>query len=195
MATIVLVEDEQDARTMLELGLRRHGHTVCGFANGVEALAALDGSFDLVISDLVMPHLDGIGLLKALIAREHAALRIVITSFADKQRTVEALNLGAHYLLEKPFTVERLVNIIEHVQKRGAQLGSVDQIFQRQLASLPVTERERALIVLVLKGMSNPRIAVLTHSSEQAIKSALFQLYKKLGISSRGELFHLIFPI
>jgi len=43
--------------------------------------------------------------------------------------------------------------------------------------------------------MSNPRIAVLTHSSEQAIKSALFQLYKKLGISSRGELFHLIFPI
>jgi DNA-binding NarL/FixJ family response regulator len=195
MARILLVEDEADARHMLEIGLERLGHQVIGAGNGEEAGPSLGEGIDVVISDLMMPKLDGIELLKLLAERHHPALRIVITSFADKDRTLQALNLGADYLLEKPFSVERLQAIIVKVQERGDAKRSTEEMLRRQLATLPINEREQALIIYVLKGLPNSRIATLTQSSENAIKSALFQLYRKLGISSRGELFHLIFPI
>ena len=195
MAKILLVEDEVDARRMLEIGLERFGHEVIGAGNGEEARTSLENGIEVIISDLMMPKLDGIELLKLLTERNHPALRIVITSFADKDRTLQALNLGADYLLEKPFSVERLHAIIEQVQQRGDARRSTEEMLKRQLATLPITEREQALIIYVLKGLPNSRIATLTQSSENAIKSALFHLYRKLGISSRGELFHLIFPI
>ena len=72
---------------------------------------------------------------------------------------------------------------------------NVELIFQRQLSALSINERERTLIIYVLKGMPNSQVASLLQISEQAVKSALYALYRKLGISSRGELFHLIFPI
>ncbi len=195
MAKIMLVEDEADARRMLALGLGRLGHQVVSCDNGAAALAELSPDIQVVVTDLVMPKLDGIGFLNALSERGHPAFRIVITSFADKDRTLAALNLGAHYLLEKPFSVTKLELVIARMLARGAESGTVEQIFQRQLTSLPINDRERKMIFFVLKGMPNAEIAALLGITEQSVKSALFALYRKLGIASRGELFHLIFPV
>jgi DNA-binding NarL/FixJ family response regulator len=193
MAAVLLVEDERVAREMLVLGLERLGHRVVACANGAEALAASLDGVEVVVTDLAMPRVDGLGLLRELIGRGHPALRVVITSFTDKHHTVTALNLGAHYLLEKPFSAEDLDRVIREVQRKGA--GTVEEIFQRQLAAMPISSRERQLIAYVLKGLPNADIARITGSTEAGVKSALYALYRKLGIASRGELFHLIFPV
>jgi two-component system response regulator AtoC len=194
MARVLLVDDEPDARRMLSMGLQRLGHTVEIRADGTEALAALRPDTEVVVTDLVMPRLDGIALLRALVEREHPAARVVITSFADKERTVAALNLGADYLLEKPFSVGQLEQVIRQVL--GRRDGeTVERFFQRRLAALPIGDRERQLVVYVLKGLSNAEIGPLLGVSEQAVKSALYALYRKLGIASRGELFHHVFPV
>jgi DNA-binding NarL/FixJ family response regulator len=142
-----------------------------------------------------MPQMDGIALLRALADQRHKAARIVITSFADKHRTLEALNLGADYLLEKPFLVEQLDGVIQKILANGQGEDAASDLLQRQLAGLPISARERQLITYVLKGLPNAEIAKLLSTTEASIKSALFVLYRKLGIASRGELFHLMFPI
>lgn len=196
-ARVLLVEDEVDARELLVRGLRRCGMTVEGAADGAEALERLVEPWDVIVTDLLMPRVDGLRLLEVLQARRHPALRVVITSFGDKERVLAALNSGADHLLEKPFAVDRLHRLIERLlAERGAgQAAGVDQLFQRRLEALPLTPRERELVVYVLKGLPNRDIARLLGIGEQTVKNALSALYAKLGIASRGELFHLVFPI
>jgi DNA-binding NarL/FixJ family response regulator len=193
MTAILLVDDEPVASQMLTLGLERLGYAVTACPHGLAALEVIDGDFQVIVTDLVMPQVDGLGLLRILVERKHPALRVVITSFADKSSAVEALNLGVHHLLEKPFSVADLHQVLQRVLRAGT--GSVEDIFRRHLAALPLTERERHIIVFVLKGLSNADIARLHGTSEQSVKSSLYALYRKLGIGSRGELFHLLFPI
>ena len=195
MAAIALVEDEPDSREMVARGLRRLGHRVEVFPDGAEAIARIAADTEVVVTDLVMPKADGLDLLRHLLETRHRAARIVVTSFADKDRAVAALNLGANYLLEKPFLVPALDEVIGRVLATRGDPASIDEIFTRQLTALPVGERDRGMIVLVLKGLANADIGAQFGITEQAVKSALFTIYRKLGISSRGELFHLIFPI
>jgi DNA-binding NarL/FixJ family response regulator len=194
MARVLLVDDEPDARRMLSVGLERLGHAVETRADGTDALAALRPDTEVVVTDLVMPRLDGLALLRALTERDHPAARVVITSFADKDRTVAALNLGADFLIEKPFSVAQLEQVIRTVLSKQDN-ATVERFFQRRLAALPITDRERQLVTYVLKGLANAEIGPLLGISEQAVKSALFALYRKLGIASRGELFHHVFPV
>ena len=60
---------------------------------------------------------------------------------------------------------------------------------------MPITDRERQMVFYVLKGLPNLEIAGLLGIGEQSVKNYLSQLYRKLGVSSRSELFHLVFPI
>ena len=195
MPKILLVDDEVDTRELLARALSRRNFDVTTAADGEIALSLIDNGFDVVVTDILMPRLDGIGLLKRLRDLEHPSVCIVITSFADKDRAVAALNLGASFLIEKPFSTEQLVMVITRLldeQNGGADL---DVIFQRRLGYLNLGRRDQALVIYLLKGLSNRDIAGVLDSTEQSIKNSFHQLYQRLGISSRSELFHLIFPI
>ncbi|MBA3699946.1 MAG: response regulator transcription factor [Planctomycetes bacterium] len=193
---ILIVEDEVDARELLARGLNRQGFAADGASDGQNALELLPRDWDVVVTDLLMPRLDGLGLLKELSQRLPHALRVVITSFGDKERVLAALNLGADYLLEKPFSALQLGDVITRLlAERNDDENQIDQLFVRRLAGLPLTPRERDLVVLVMKGLGNKDIARQLDLSEQTVKNALFALYQKLGIASRSELFHLVFPI
>jgi two-component system response regulator FixJ len=144
----------------------------------------------------VMPRMDGLTLLGEVNRLCPRALRVVITSFADKDKVVAVLNLGADYLLEKPFSVERLAGILDRLL--GDRAGGNDQLvqfFQRRLLGLPLTARERELVAGLLKGQANKELAGALGLSEQTVKNALSAIYAKLGVQSRTELFHAIFPI
>ena len=194
---ILVVNDELDAREMLMCELYRLGYEVHATNDGEEAVAVLDLGYDAVITDLVMPSLDGLGLLREIAARHPRTVRVVITSFADKERVLAALNLGAHYLMEKPFTAQQLGEVLARLLKERAEkdVDGVERIFKHRLASLDISERENRLIVNVLKGLSNREIGILLGIGEQTVKNALYLLYQKLGVASRNELFHLIFPL
>lgn len=195
-AEILLVEDEAAARELLARGLARLGHRVTAVRDGAEAVSLLHRSWDVVVTDLVMPRIDGLHLLAEVNRLCPRALRVVITSFADKDKVVAVLNLGADYLLEKPFGVDRLAGILERLlDDRAGSTDNMVQFFQRRLLGLPLTARERDLVVGLLKGQSNKELAAAFGLSEQTVKNSLSTVYAKLGVQSRTELFHAVFPI
>lgn len=193
---ILLVEDEPTGRDLLARGLARAGYEVETAADGARASELLAQAFDFVVTDLVMPNADGLSVLAELNRRQHPALRIVMTSFADKDRVVAVLNLGADYLLEKPFGVDALRAILERLKaERGDGTAHLAQFFRRRLLGLPITPREREMVEMVLQGDSNKQIARRLGLSEQTVKNTLSHAYESMGVQSRGELFHAVFPI
>jgi DNA-binding NarL/FixJ family response regulator len=196
-ASVLLVEDEDTARELLARGLARLGHTVMSARDGAEALPLLNRTWDVIVTDLVMPRVDGLALLAEINQRCPRALRVVITSFADKDRVVAVLNLGADYLVEKPFGVQRLADIIERLitDRQGEPPDKFAQFFQRRLRGLPLSPREREVVGLLLQGLANKEIAQRLGIGEQTVKNALSGAYQRLGVTSRGELFHVVFPV
>ncbi len=182
------------AQTLVVSGLSRHGYTAVSAVDGQEALGKLSG-IDVLLTDLVMPRMDGLSVLEAAREAAPSAVRIVLTSFGDKDRVIAALNLGADYLIEKPFTIIQLHEVIQRLLDQRSDAHGITGIFNARMNNLALTEREQRLVTYVLKGLPNKEIASLTSVSEQSVKNSLFYLYRKLGVSSRSELFHLIFPI
>jgi DNA-binding NarL/FixJ family response regulator len=196
LTSLLLVEDEAIARDMLTRGLIRLGYQVTAVNDGSEAVPLLMKNWDVIVTDLVMPQMDGMTLLEHVNKLSPTSLRVVITSFADKDKVVAVLNKGSDYLLEKPFSVDRLAGILERLlADRKDNSHGVVQFFQRRLLGLSLTPRERDLVAGMLKGQSNKELASTYSLSEQTIKNTMSGIYSKLGVQSRTELFHLIFPI
>lgn len=195
-ASVLLVDDEVMARELLARGLSRLGYQVTAVGDGAEAVPLLFRAWDVIVTDLVMPRMDGLRLLAEINRTCPRAQRVVITSFADKDKVVTVLNMGADYLLEKPFGVERLAGILERLLgDRASNNDTMVQFFQRRLLGLPLTPRERDLVSGLLRGQSNKELASLHDLSEQTVKNTLSAVYAKLGVQSRTELFHAVFPI
>jgi len=104
---VLVVDNEEKMRRILEMSLVNMGHEVTQAGDGVEALAAIDAaSFDLVLTDLRMPRMDGIGLLRALRERGDEVPVIVLTAYGTIETAVEAMKLGAADYIIRPFEIE-----------------------------------------------------------------------------------------
>ena len=114
MAAILVAEDEASVRAFVARALRHHGHEVCEAADGAAALELLrDGEFDLLLTDIVMPVMDGIALALAA-ARDHPDLRILMmTGFAEEKRRAHNLQALIHDVISKPFSLDQLVAAVE----------------------------------------------------------------------------------
>ena len=114
MATILLAEDEAAVRAFVTRALEHAGHAVKAVPDGLAAVAALAADpFDLLLTDIVMPKMDGIALaLKA--SRDYPAMRILLMTgySAERQR---AHNLGAlvHRVINKPFTLAEICAAVD----------------------------------------------------------------------------------
>jgi two-component system response regulator ResD len=114
---ILIADDEFDIRFMLEQLLRLEGFDVRGVSNGREALAELGrGDFDLLILDLMMPEVDGFGVLGELDASKFTRMKIVILSAkATDEDRIRGYSVGAAHYVTKPFDNERLVDIVKYL--------------------------------------------------------------------------------
>lgn len=116
--TILLVDDQADLRRTGARVLRRYGYTVLEAANGVEALAVYGREgprIDLVLTDFIMPEMNGIGLLERLRA-EGATVPVALSSgHADLAEAVERRRVAAVPIIPKPWTVEQLVSGVRAV--------------------------------------------------------------------------------
>lgn len=112
---LLVVEDDPYLREeILRVLTRRTGYQVESAADGAEALALAERQrFDLLITDVRMPGIDGIELLARIKERQPAIAAIIITAFADEQATIRALKLGANDYIRKPFSIRDLVNAID----------------------------------------------------------------------------------
>jgi two-component system cell cycle sensor histidine kinase/response regulator CckA len=108
---ILLVEDEEGLRALNARGLSSRGYTVLEASNGVEAIEVLDkqGSVDLVVSDVVMPEMDGPTLLKELRRRDPAVKIIFVSGYAEEAFSKNLADEEQYAFLAKPFTLKQLV--------------------------------------------------------------------------------------
>ncbi len=109
---VLIADDEINIRRVLEAILRRDGYEVVTAANGEEALAGMSRDVNTVITDLKMPGLDGMGLLKRLSVDYPDVPVVMITAHGSVESAVEAVKLGAFDYVEKPFDQEQLRQIV-----------------------------------------------------------------------------------
>ncbi len=111
--TIILIEDEKLMRVTLDDALKSAGYEVISFETGTEALSFLrDNSFDVLVTDVRLPDIDGIDILRQ-ITRTNEAQIIVMTAFGTIKDAVEAMRLGAFDYITKPFSLDEFLLLIE----------------------------------------------------------------------------------
>ena len=134
---VLVVDDEQSLRKVLAATLQREGYEVTVCANGEEALEALDrDGADVVVTDLVMPKMDGLALLRRVVAAHPDVPVIVITAHGRIDKAVEAMKSGAFDFLAKPFDNADLKAII-------AKAGRQSDYNQRNVLPEPPEKEEK----------------------------------------------------
>ena len=122
-ARILVVDDERSMRELLDIALKREGYNVLLAENGTAALAQLKRQpVDLLISDIKMPDMSGVEVLRVAKGLNQNTIAIMITAFASTESAAEALQMGAYDYVSKPFSVDELKivvrNALEHRQLR-----------------------------------------------------------------------------
>ncbi len=126
MATVLVVDDEPEIRASLRGVLGDEGHRVLEADNGREALALIRAERpDLLLLDVWMPELDGIELLQIL-QNEHGRPQVImISGHGNIETAVKATKLGAFDFIEKPFSIDALLTLVNRALRHASALGGV----------------------------------------------------------------------
>jgi two-component system, NtrC family, response regulator PilR len=154
---ILIVDDESSIGEFLTLVLSKEGYRVLALTSPVTAIARLEEEpFDLVISDLRMPEMSGLELVREVKLRSPETGAIVITAFASLESAVEAMRIGAADYITKPFHVDEIRTVVEKVldsqslrrenRKLKAQLAAEGGSPARLIGSSTETQRLLELI-------------------------------------------------
>lgn len=195
MIRVVVVDDHGLVRAGLEelLSAADDIEVVATAADGREAVATVERELpDVVLMDLSMPRLDGVDATR-LVVEAHPDVRVVaLTSFAERERVLRALDAGAvGYLLKDsdPSDLERGI----HAAARG-ESPLHPKAAQAVLAARTETRtepelrpREREVLDLVAQGMPNKLIARRLEISEKTVKSHLTQVFQAIGATDRTQ--------
>lgn len=110
---ILVVDDEDIVRTSCSRTLSPEGYDVRLARNGVEGLSmANEEQFDLVLTDLKMPDVDGIEVLRIIKEKWPKTVVIIVTGYQTVDSAVRAIKLGAYDYIEKPFTPDTLISAV-----------------------------------------------------------------------------------
>lgn len=136
MAHICVVDDKEILRDSVREVLAREDHRVVTFGDATEALAAIktDG-FDLIVTDLKMPRLDGLGLIREVRASGNDAPIVMMTAFATVSTAVEAMKLGAYDYIQKPFDADALAVLVDRALDH-ARLRKENEALRASVADL-----------------------------------------------------------
>jgi two-component system, NarL family, nitrate/nitrite response regulator NarL len=163
---------------------------------------------DILLLDLKMPGLDGLGTLQRLQQSRNKTRVIVLTASDDKNEFVQAMKLGTSGIVLKQTATELLIKSIRKVHAGEIWLDShttaavirqfvaaeeppappVQQQPTRDRERSPLSQREREIVALVAQGFKNKEMAEKMFISEQTVKNHLHNIFDKLGVSDRLEL-------
>ncbi len=148
---------------------------------------------EVVLMDMVMPDQDGVSATRAIRQQFPSVQVIALTSFKDRQLIKNALEAGAIGYLLKDVSADELARAIRAAHAGRATLSpEIAQVIVQAAGEAPppgfdLTERERAVLVLLVEGLSNTQIAARLVVSPSTIKSHVSNLLSKLGVASRTE--------
>ncbi|HUJ69567.1 MAG TPA: response regulator [Syntrophorhabdales bacterium] len=129
---VLIVDDNREIRTILEEYLREEGYAAEGAGDGNEALAKhAEVPFDLIITDLNMPGMTGMELIKVISKEESATEFIIITGYASLDTAIEAVKAGAFDYIVKPFRIEELRVVIKNARDKIMLKKANKQLFDK----------------------------------------------------------------
>ena len=195
----VLVADDhavvrQGLRTFLEL--QEDIDVVADVADGQQALAAVaEHDPDVVLMDLVLPKLDGVEAIRRIVSERPQVRVIALTSFLDDDKLFPAVRAGAAGYLLKDVEPAELVKAIRTVHAgEGLVHPAVAARLMEEVAAgggpgTPdnLTPREREVVALIARGLSNKRIALELGISEKTVKTHVSSILGKLGLTDRTQ--------
>jgi two-component system response regulator FixJ len=190
---VYVIDDDGAMRDSLDFLLSSADFHVTLFESAssfLDALLTID--FGCVVSDVRMPGVDGIELLKRLKAGGSLFPVVIMTGHGDVPLAVEAMKLGAMDFLEKPFEDDRLIGMIETALRRaepGVKGEAVTLEIQTRIASL--SPRERQVMDGLIAGLSNKLIAREYDISPRTIEVYRANVMTKMQAASLSELVRL----
>ncbi len=139
MIRVIVAEDELDLRNLIKIILRAHDYSVETVSNGKEAYQLIketygtDKEFSILITDIQMPELNGIDLVKKLKRESISINTLAMTGFGDKQIVVELINSGCSQYIDKPFTEDELIGIVNTLRHDIRKKESLKKIAQQSI--------------------------------------------------------------
>ncbi len=193
-ALVLCVEDENYIREELVRELMRSGYDVIEADNGLAALELLRKRApdfpDLIVSDILMPHMDGLEFLKQArsgFEQLDSIPFLFLSALSGRERMLEAYRAGVDEYLVKPIDIGVFISQVE------AKLRLVKRIEnRRQTASLGdnaknLSPRELEVLMQLVEGKKNAHIASFLQLSEHTINDYIKSIFKKLNVHSRAE--------
>ena len=142
---------------------------------------------DVVIMDLMMPVLDGVGATQRIAAEAPSAKVLILTSYGSAPDIRRALDAGAHGAIMKSEADEVLLKAIWTIGAGGRFVAREIENALKTETNVELSERQRDLLASITRGLSNDDIAKLLGSSTSAVKQRLTVLFSKLGAANRTE--------
>jgi two-component system response regulator FixJ len=190
--TIHVVDDDEAMRHSLVALLEDAGHEARSYASAEDLLACGAPDPGCVVSDIRMPGMDGLTLLKKLRAERSELPLILITGHGDIPLAVAAMKAGAVDFLEKPFEAEALLSAIEASLRRPAHPsppGEASAVAVRCLETL--TAREREVLERLVAGESNKEAAMSMGISHRTVEFHRAHIMEKTGAKGLPDLVRL----
>ncbi|HSU57232.1 MAG TPA: response regulator transcription factor [Candidatus Dormibacteraeota bacterium] len=195
MKKILVIEDEPEMRRNIAALLRFKNYQPIAAENGRAGVeAAQREKPDLILCDVMMPELDGFGVLRALQADEKLAFVpfIFLTAKGEKEDLRSGMNLGADDYLTKPVANDDLVAAIETRLRRAERQDNARREFKPDFSSfeplikLGLTPRAAEALLWLAQGKTNADIATILGISESTVKKHVQEIFEKLGVETRG---------
>jgi DNA-binding NarL/FixJ family response regulator len=192
MIRVLIVDDHAIVRTGLAqlLGTAGDMELVGQAADGEQAVAmAAELAPDVVLMDLSMPGLDGVAATGRVLAGNPGTHVLVLTSFSDQGRIMDALQAGAEGYLLKHSEPEVILSGIRELMAGGSPLDpkAARVLLTSRRSGVHLTEREREVLRMVRDGHANKVIARRLGISERTVKAHLTSVYQQLGVTDRTQ--------
>jgi DNA-binding NarL/FixJ family response regulator len=192
---VLIVDDHAVVRSGLEqlLATTTDIELVGTATNGNQAIErVVELSPHVVLMDLSMPELDGVEATRWITANHPASHVLVLTSFSDQTRILDALAAGADGYLLKHTDPDEIATAIRAVHAGGSPLDpkAARTLLEsrRARAQTPeLTDREREVLLLVREGLANKQIARRLGIAERTVKAHLTSIFQRLGVSDRTQ--------
>jgi len=182
---ILIVDDERDIRQLLREMLSLEGHEVTEAVNGADALAKLrDASFDLVVTDVRMPSLSGMELLRRVREVSPSTEVIVATAYAELDTAIECMRAGAFDLLRKPFNLQELFTCVSRaLEKRRFNVSTeLVRLSQALFEQNAIEQLPRAIVESVRSFMSADAVLLALPDTDGRL-----QVAHALGLAGEQE--------
>jgi DNA-binding NarL/FixJ family response regulator len=194
---LLLIDDDPNLILLVKDYLEFRGYEVVTADNGKEALKLLSQEPpDMIICDIMMPEMDGYGLIENVRQDRRTGWIPVLflSAKGQSQDRIKGLNLGADVYMVKPFEPEELVAQVESSLKQTSRLIShkdgigEDNSPIQVPPSVELTPTELRVVQLVARGLANREIAIQMNVSQRTIESHVSNMLGKTGLSNRTEL-------